>query len=649
MKPNSGTGIFGNINQNLENISMKSKLGLLLVLPFLGLLYFSANAVMEKSNQISDTGNVLAFSTKAGNLVHELQKERGMSALYLGSKGTKFGSELQAQRGETDRRLLELKEFLKGFDTQSYGSGFKASLESALSSLEMLKAKRDAVSSQTISTSEALDYYTKINTLLLDAVTLAGSSSGTKISSQVSAYVSLMQAKERAGIERALLSSAFAADRFEKEMFSKFVTAVAEQDVYTKNFLLYATPEQKSFYEGKLSGKFVDETARMRKLAFDKANEGRFGVDAAYWFEMQTGKIDLLKEVENKLADGLSAEAERFKQEAERARNYSALLAIASILLPLFFAFLIMRNILKPLSSVVSMAESIAAGDLTVEALESERKDEIGVLMQAQNKMLANLRPLIARMQESSHMVSATAQELAASGEEMNATTEQVSTTVQQISQGAQAQAKQVEEASRELKSMSEMVRRIAESAQAAAQISSKASASAQEGSVAAREAVAKMGEIHSVTNNSAGVVKTLGSRSQQIGEIVSVITNIAEQTNLLALNAAIEAARAGEHGRGFAVVAEEVRKLAEGSAKAAKQIQGMIRDMSSAAEKMSESVIKSIQDITLAVREAASRTEEASAATEEQTASMEELSSTAQDLANLANQMRQSTSRFKA
>ena len=343
--------------------------------------------------------------------------------------------------------------------------------------------------------------------------------------------------------------------------------------------------------------------------------------------------------------------------------------------------------------------QAAAKGDLTM-TLHTEQTDTFGKLVNSIGDMIDSLHDLVVQVIEMSLSVSSTAEELASSSEEMNATTEEVSSSVQQVSQSAQSQVQQLNMASEEMKNMANMIQNIAASAQSAAEVGESANQIAQEGGKAAEEAVTKMRDANTVVSQSSEVVKELGETSKQIGEIVDLITNIAEQTNLLALNAAIEAARAGEHGRGFAVVAEEVSKLAEGSAKAAKQIADLISGMQTntehAVESMergasevneativvdkalgaletilegvgevtskveeisnatqtqsmaTETVVRAIDDITTAAEEAAAGTEQVSAATEEQTASMEEITSTAQELANTAIDQERLAKKFK-
>ena len=198
---------------------------------------------------------------------------------------------------------------------------------------------------------------------------------------------------------------------------------------------------------------------------------------------------------------------------------------------------------------------------------------------------------LFAEVNNSVSMVSSTSQELASSAEEMNASTEQVSSAIQQISKGAQSQASQVEETAKTMASVSRSVEEAEKRSLTSSEGARAASQRASAGVVTVESTIKKMQEIQKVVIESAMVIESLGKRSEEIGEIVVVITNISEQTNLLALNAAIEAARAGDQGRGFAVVAEEVKNLAEDSREAAERIAKMIKEVQSETCKAVESM----------------------------------------------------------
>ncbi|SES40075.1 methyl-accepting chemotaxis protein [Salipaludibacillus aurantiacus] len=287
----------------------------------------------------------------------------------------------------------------------------------------------------------------------------------------------------------------------------------------------------------------------------------------------------------------------------------SLLLGAGMIAASMIISLFITRKISKPVSAMTVHAEKVAKGDLSVEDIKTESKDELGQLAHHFNQMVADLREMIQQVDDQATQVASTSEELSASSEETSVSVNQVTETIQMIASSSNDQQSRMEALNETSQALSEEMNAVTSEAVSTADISEKTSRAAKEGVSSIEKALSQMTQINDHVSESADVVTKLQEDSRAIGEIVTIITSIADQTNLLALNASIEAARAGENGKGFAVVADEVRKLAEESGDAANQIKQKI-------EQVQEQAVTSVEVMTKgyqAVKEGSSAVNEAS------------------------------------
>lgn len=539
----------------LSRLTLVQSMVAVLLLPIIVAAGLGAVIVLDRLGTVTEINRnaaLVELGKTMSESVHEQQKERGATAVFINTNGQSFANELRAQRATTDPLASKALAEVRAFDTSEYGMELKqmlANIERELSRMSEVRRRIDGLS---ISAAEAINYYTALNGLMLEVYGYIAEHSSVSVLTQQSLSVGqFLQGKERAGIERAVGSSGFAAGEFAPAVFSRFSDLIVRQDVFFSNFLSGATADQVRAFEAFSESGPAKDVARMRDAALSAGanNPDLGGFNGQDFFNAQTARINLLKDMENRLVDDLGAMMSELKTNAQFVMWETIAICVvalgAAIAVGLWLAFALRRQMV----TVINGAAEMSQGNLDV-VLPPQSKNEVGRLIGALDEFRQSIvesrqRDAEMRAREAEEMEAKTAREahLRGQSEKIAVELEQAAEAIEELATSVRDNAKSTESASNKASAILEKAR---------------------EGNGVARSAVEAMNRIK--------------SSSDEISSITNLIDEISFQTNLLALNARVEAARAGEAGRGFAVVASEVQALAGRSAKAARDIAELIQ-----------------------------------------------------------------------
>ncbi|MEY2372368.1 MULTISPECIES: methyl-accepting chemotaxis protein [Lysinibacillus] len=376
------------------------------------------------------------------------------------------------------------------------------------------------------------------------------------------------------------------------------------------------------------------------------------------------------------------------------------ILTIVFVIFGIIVAYFISVGITKPIKKMTRYVGQVAQGDLAVEPLQIKGSNEIAQLSSGIENMTEDLRSLITQIAQNAEQVAAMSEELTASSEQTSASIQQITSSMQEVAAGSEKQTSSIEEVDSHITTISNKMSEVVTSVTDVTDKAFQASAISEKGNTTIQDATEKMAVTSQAIQESAAVVERLSTYTNEIGDIVTLITQITDQTNLLALNASIEAARAGEHGKGFAVVAEEVRKLADQSLEATNSIRTRIetikeesaqavKSMAISSSNLAESsttfnasgeafadiyahvtaltkemdhvnnvmsninegvssIASSVEQVGVVAVQASGNIQNVAAASEEQSASIEEITASSNNLAEMAQQLRNIIQKFQ-